>query len=520
MSSGNFPAIKVKQAWKPSHCCSQLRVYRRGRLQRAEGLKPAWCVSAPAHSSLPQRSVLPSADTRCREGDPREAGSDPVLPALGSAGQGAEGGRDGAEGEGRGVRPLPGVLPPRPVPPWPGGSRPPSHGAGKGRWGRITGGRRALPLPPRAPPRSPRRASRGGFSISFFSTSGNAPARPRRSCCAAAPALPPAAVGSGPPAAAAASWCAARPGILPAGGRAVSGHRRSGAAAAPRDPAAAAAKRGANGAGAASWRPARASVFMSSGAPPRPSLSAPRDWPIRPEGGGPARTGPAPPPCPPRGRRGHAPPALQGTCMGGPQRSSLAFGAPPPPAPPAGAASPSGGRRRWREAARAWAVEAARPLRLRAPGGAWGGRGRAGVREGRPDSATAAHPPPPPCSGASAAARPCVSSFRILKSPFARALDLISLRPTRCPQRRALHNMGRERDFTAVLAWAGCWGKGGEAAFRNCHDHKKFLWFSKRLPCLAANMPCWDLSCWTQEGSKYFVPESTGEYWGASPTNE
>lgn len=60
----------------------------------------------------------------------------------------------------------------------------------------ICGGR---VYPETLPPPSPRRASRGGFSISFFSTKGKAPVRPR-SCCTA-PAVP---------AAAATSWDAAR----------------------------------------------------------------------------------------------------------------------------------------------------------------------------------------------------------------------------------------------------------------------------------------------------------------------
>lgn len=183
-----------------------------GRLQRAERPTSAGHVSTPAHPSLPQRSVLP-----IRSGE-----DDPVLPALGWAGQGGGGREERGGGREPGRAAFPAVAPPAPSP----GLR------ATGRWRWTAGGRRTLSPPPAAPPRSPRRASRGGFSISFFSTSGNAPARPRRSCCAAPPALPPAAVGSGPPAAA--SCSAVRPGILPAGGRAVSGHRRRAAAAAPR----------------------------------------------------------------------------------------------------------------------------------------------------------------------------------------------------------------------------------------------------------------------------------------------
>lgn len=212
---------------------------------------------------------------------------------------------------------------------------------------------------------------------------------------------------------------------------------------------------------------------MSYGAPPRPGLSVPRDWPVPAEGVAPR--GQAPPP-PPLGRRGHAPSARQGTCRGGASAGSLALGAPPLPAPLAGAASPSGERRRRRAAARAWAARPARRLRSRlsprpaAPEGA----APAGLREGPVHSARL-RASSPPLPGASTPARPCISPFRVPKSPSARALDLMSLRPSRCPQRRALLNTGRERELTAGLAWAGCCGKGGQVAFPDCHDCKKFF---------------------------------------------
>lgn len=200
------------------------------------------------------------------------------------------------------------------------------------------GGCRALPPPPpaRALPRSPRRASRGGFSISFFSTSGKAPARPRCSCCAAAPALPPAAVGSGPPAAAAAaSWCAARPGILPASWRA-SCQRLSTVAAAGarlrqlpgtrRQRRARSRRTRERGEGRMRGRLTPCACFSiheggglahpSRRDPPPPPRRA--DWPAPP--GGAAPRGQAPPSPPFRGRRGHAPPARRGTCRGGFQR--------------------------------------------------------------------------------------------------------------------------------------------------------------------------------------------------------
>lgn len=88
-----------------------------------------------------------------------------------------------------------------------------------------------------------------------------------------------------------------------------------------------------------------------------------------PRGGWPRPDRPRlPRPALPAAGAGTRPPPVRARAEAGPQLSSLAFVAPPPPAPPAGAASPSGGRRRRGEAARAWVAEAARLLRLRAPG--------------------------------------------------------------------------------------------------------------------------------------------------------
>ncbi|XP_053798271.1 uncharacterized protein LOC128787811 [Vidua chalybeata] len=73
--------------------------------------------------------------------------------------------------------------------------------------------------------------------------------------------------------------------------------------------------------------------------------------------------------------------------------------------------------------------------------------------------------------------------------------------------------MGRERDFTAVLAWAGCWGKGGKAAFPNCHNHKKFLRFCKRPPCSSSKDAVLGFKLLNTRRSKYYQVRSREHRW-------
>lgn len=170
---------------------------------------------------------------------------------------------------------------------------------------------------------------------------------------------------------------------------------------------------------------------MSYGSPPWPGLSEPRDWSCLPRGRAPRRQAPS---SPPRGRRGHAPHARQGTCRGGASAGLISIRSPAP------SCSSRGLRITVRRAEKTGrdsalvgsrgAVPACRALlRVHAPACS---RGPAvPERAILPARRLRTHSPPFP--GASTPACPCIYSFRIPKSLFACALDLISLRPTRCP---------------------------------------------------------------------------------------
>lgn len=171
---------------------------------------------------------------------------------------------------------------------------------------------------------------------------------------------------------------------------------------------------------------------MSYGAPPRPGLSAPRDWPCLPRGVAPRKQAP---PSPPRSRRGHAPHARQGTCRGGASAGLISIRSPAPSCSSRGlcvtvrrAGNRVGDSARG-GSGRAARAPAARLLRVHVPACS---RGPA-VSERTVPAAGRLRTPCPLFPGASTPALPCISSFRIPKSLFACALDLISLRPTRCP---------------------------------------------------------------------------------------
>lgn len=132
-----------------------------GRLERAERPTSAGHVSTPAHPSLPQRSVLP-----IRSGE-----DDPVLPALGWAGQGGGGREERGGGRDPGRAAFPAVAPPAPSP----GLR------ATGRWRWTAGGRRTLSRPrprPHAHPDAPPAAGSPSASSAPAGTHPPGPAAP------------------------------------------------------------------------------------------------------------------------------------------------------------------------------------------------------------------------------------------------------------------------------------------------------------------------------------------------------